>query len=115
MQRDILFLLKEKFEDGPGQPFFCQHCAEITGVLAYFPELRHQLDIRYVEFPRPRTDIVELVGEAHQGCPVLVLAEKPVGDALELMTGNFNSRYFVSGPREIACYWARVHSISRPH
>ena len=46
MQRDILFVLKEKFEGGPGQPYYCPHCAEITGVLGYFPELRHQLDVR---------------------------------------------------------------------
>ena len=115
MQRDILFLLKEKFDDGPGQPYYCPQCAEITGVLAYFPELKHKLDIRFVDFPRPRKDVIALIGEAHQGCPVLVLAEKPLADAVELMSGNFNGRYFVSGPREIAAYWARVNGISRPH
>ena len=115
MQRDILFLLKEKFEDGPGQPYYCPHCAEITGVLGYFPELRNQLDVRYVDFPRPRKDLVELIGETNQNCPMLVLAEKPGMDALEMMTGSFNGKYFLSGPREIARYWAHVHNISRPH
>lgn len=115
MQRDILFLLKEKFEDGPGQPYYCPQCAEITGVLAYFPDLRHQLDVRYVDFPRPRKDVVELIGEANQSCPVLVLAAKPATNAMELMSGNINGRYFVSGPREIARYWAQMYPISRPH
>lgn len=115
MQRDILFLLKEKFEDGPGQAYFCPHCAEITGVLAYFPELRHGLDVRYVDFPRPRKDLVELIGEANQNCPMLVLNEKPGMNVLELMSGNYNGRYFVTGPREIARYWAAIHNISRPH
>ena len=115
MQRDILFLLKEKFEDGPGQAYFCPHCAEITGVLAYFPELRHQLDVRYVDFPRPRRDLVQLIGEANQNCPMLVLAEKPSIDVLEMMSGSHNGRYFVSGPREISRYWAATRNISRPH
>jgi len=115
MQRDILFLLKEKFEDGPGQPYYCPQCAEINGVLAYFPELRHRLDVRYVDFPRPRQAIIELIGEASQGCPVLVLGEKPEAELMELTSGNLNGRYFISGPGEIARYWARVHNISRPH
>jgi hypothetical protein len=44
MKRDILFLLKEDFPDGPGLPFYCPDCAQVTGVLAYFPKLRHHLD-----------------------------------------------------------------------
>lgn len=70
MQRDLLFVLKEKFEDGPGQFFYCPHCAEIMGLLAYFPQLRHQLDVRYVDFPKPRKDLVELIGEPNQNCPI---------------------------------------------
>ncbi len=115
MERDILFVLKEKFEDGPGQPYFCQQCAEITGVLSYFPELRHHLDVRFVEFPRPRKAIIELIGEANQGCPVLVLANKPDAEALKWVTGDLNGRYFVSGPGEIARYWAHTFNIARPH
>ena len=113
--RDILFLLKEKFEDGAGPPYFCPHCAEISGVLGYFPTLRHDLDIRYVDFARPRTEIVQLLGEGQQNCPVLILAEKPGLDALEMMSGQMNGRFFISGPREIALYWAHVSGISRPH
>ncbi len=115
MQRDILFLLKENFVDGPGQAYFCPHCAELTGVLAYFPQLRHDLDVRYVDFSRPRRELVELLGEANQNCPMLILADKPGIDALEMMSGSHNGRYFVTGPREIARYWAHTRNISRPH
>ncbi len=84
-------------------------------MLAYFPSLRHGLDVRYVDFQRPRAQMVELIGEANQNCPTLVLAEKPGMDALEMTTGSFNGRYFISGPREIARYWSYVHGTSRPH
>ncbi len=113
--RDVLYLLKEAFADGPGPAYFCPHCAEISGVLAYFPRLKHNLDIRYVEFAKPRSEIVELIGEPHQSCPVLILADKPGLDALELMSGEAKGRFFISGPREIARYWAHVYGISRPH
>ena len=49
--------------------------------------------MRYVDFPPPRKDLVELIGQANQNCPMLVLAEKPGIDALEMMTGSFNGRY----------------------
>ena len=115
MQRDILFLLKHDFKDGAGPPYFCPHCAEISGVLGYFPQLKYHLDIHYVDFPRPRAALVELLGAANQNCPTLVLAEKPGLDALEMMSGEFNSRFFVTGPREIAKYWAHLYGVSRPH
>lgn len=115
MQRDILFLLKESFSDGPGQPYYCPQCAEVTGVLAYFPKLRHSLDVRYVEFSKPRQEIVQLLGDANQSCPVLVLADKPPLSALEMVSGQVNNKFFVAGPREIARYWSQIHGISRPH
>lgn len=114
-QRDVLFMLKRSFSDGPGRPYFCPHCAELSGVLAYFPELLYTLDIRYVDFAKPRTEIVSLIGEANQSCPVLVLAGAPPMDATELVTGQSNGKYYVSGPRAIANYWSQVHGISRPH
>ena len=115
MSRDTLFLLKSDFVDGPGLPYYCPHCAELSGVLSYFPKLKYTLDIRYVDFARPRVDIVAMLGEANQNCPMLVLAEKPGLDALEMMSGEFNGRFFITGPREIARYWSHVQGISRPH
>jgi hypothetical protein len=74
---DILFLLTPGFEDsardGDGKRYYCPDCAFLEGVLACCPDLRNRLDIRYVDYPRPRRPIVDLVGEAHQGCPNLVL------------------------------------------
>jgi hypothetical protein len=115
MSRDTLFLLKEDFADGPGLPYFCPDCAIITGVLSYFPKLRHHLDIKYVDFPRPRTEIVELIGTERQGCPVLILAKAPPMDALGYLTGQVNGHSFISGAKAIAMYWSHVYGVSRPH
>jgi hypothetical protein len=83
--KPILFLLRPGFEDpalGPGK-FICPPCTAVEGLLSVFPELRDEVEVRHVEFPRPRTDIIELIGEANQGCPVLVVSsdEFYTGDA----------------------------------
>jgi hypothetical protein len=74
---DILFLLNPNFTDGArdseGKRYYCPSCAFLEGVLCYCPELREKLDIRYIDYPRPRREIIALVGDANQGCPNLVL------------------------------------------
>ena len=66
MPNDQLFLLRADFADpalGPGA-YHCTDCARIEGLLSYFPALRTQLDVTYVDLPRPRAGIVALLGEA---------------------------------------------------
>ena len=74
---DILFLLTPGFtdsaRDSEGKKYYCPDCAFLEGVLGCCPELRRQLDIRYIAYPRPRREILALVGDAHQGCPNLIL------------------------------------------
>ena len=115
MDRDILFLLKHDFPDGPGRPFYCPECAQVNGVLHYYPALRHVLEVRYVDYPRPRPEVVALVGEADQGCPVLVLGSRtpPALDGVPL--GSHDGRWFVSGAEAIGNYLSQVHGIGRPH
>jgi hypothetical protein len=115
MARDVLFLLKEGFPDGAGLPYFCPDCAMVTGVLSYFPKLRHSLDIRYVDFPRPRVEVVALIGNEHQNCPVLILDQPPPMDAIGFLTGQSEGRCFISGAKAIASYWSHVYGVSRPH
>jgi hypothetical protein len=115
MHRDILFLLKHDFPDGPGTPYYCPECAQITGVLAYYPQLRHTLDVRYVDFPRPRKDILSLIGEANQSCPVLVIADGPPASVKGVEIGTFNGLHFVSGAEAIGKYLSQVHGVGRPH
>jgi hypothetical protein len=115
MSPNTLFLLKHDFPDGPGQPFYCPECAQINGVLHYYPQLRHVLEVRYVDFPRPRPDVVALVGEANQSCPVLVLGEA-AGKAPDGVTVREHAgRRFVSGAKDIGNYLAAVYGSGRPH
>jgi hypothetical protein len=96
---DILFLLSPGFtdsaRDGEGRRYYCPDCAFLEGVLGCCPELRTKLDIRYVAYPRPRREIVALVGEVHQGCPNLVL--------------DPSNQRFVDAAR-FHCFGERLHS-----
>lgn len=113
--KDTLFLLKHDFPDGPGKLFYCPECAQISGVLHYYPQLRHVLGVRYVDFPRPRPEVVALVGEANQGCPVLVLGDS-APDAVEgVKIHEHYGRRFVSGAEDIGHYLSAVYGIGRPH
>ena len=74
----------------------------MTGILWYYPEVAAKLDIRQVDVPRPRPEVVALVGEENQSCPVLVLpaGETPAGVPVA------HGRAFVSGPEAIIKYLA---------
>ena len=75
MSKMVLFLLKPGFTDDKGGPWFCPGCAGVEGFLKFAPEVERQIEVRRIDFPRPRKEIVELVGAGNQGCPVLVLAK----------------------------------------
>lgn len=79
---DVLFLVKPGFTDPayPGVQFYCWHCALLEGVLATFPECAAKLDVRRVDWPRPRHEVIELAGEANQSLPLLVLADQTGSD-----------------------------------
>ena len=115
MQRDTLFLLKHDFADGPGASFYCPECSQINGVLHYYPQLRHVLEIRYVDFPRPRPEIAGLIGAENQSCPVLVLAGAPPSSAEGCKISAYQGRRFVSGAQAIGHYLSQVYGVGRPH
>jgi Protein of unknown function (DUF3088) len=109
MDKDILFLLTGAFDaDGSG-PWFCPDCAPIEGILTYFPALKDRLDIRYVDFPRPRLAMTALVGEAHQGCPTLLTRMRPESVDALLVSGW----YVVADAEPIARYLRERYGISR--
>ena len=70
----ILYLLKRDFNDG-GKEYFCPYCMKVEGLMAMFPEIRHNVEVRYVDFQKPRSDLPVLLGETNQVCPNLVLNE----------------------------------------
>lgn len=90
MARDILYLLPPAFASETGVRQFCPDCMIVEGLLATVPGLREGVDIRYVDFPRPRQAIVDFVGPEKQGCPLLI-RDTPQGrmvteDMTEILT-----------------------------
>jgi hypothetical protein len=72
--RDRLFLLRPDWID-QDRPWFCMACAAVEGFLGYYPAVRDALDIAYLPYERPRHPVIDLLGEAHQNLPTLILAE----------------------------------------
>lgn len=73
MKKPILFLLTPDTHPDRPEGWYCPDCAIVEGALAYYPQLREALDVRHVPFPRPRHEIVALVGEAFQDSPCMLL------------------------------------------
>lgn len=115
VKRPILFLLPPDFldpEEGEG-PYVCPHCMAVEGLLSVYPVLRRSLDVRYVPFIRPRTEIIELLGEAHQSCPVLVL---PVGAVSSVAAQeSVAGRLVFKGEHAIAEALAEAYGTGRMH
>ncbi|HCM75102.1 MAG TPA: DUF3088 domain-containing protein [Cytophagales bacterium] len=113
-----LFLLHPNFTDtavdNSGQLYFCPDCALIEGFLSYYPEVRAQLEIIYVQFSKPRQVIVDLIGEQNQGCPVLVMEKKDNSDNAD----HFKSAHpylFMNTPAAIIQYLAKKFQVGLPH
>jgi hypothetical protein len=77
MKLDRLYLLKPQFMDQGKGPYFCPHCALLVGLMEFYPALTQQLEVRWLDFPRPRAELIDLLGEENQSCPVLVLHAFP--------------------------------------
>lgn len=114
MSGDRLFFLKPGFEDPerPGRYFVCPHCNAIEGLLASFPGLATQIEVYRLRFARPRTTIVELLGEQHQSLPVLVFDDsQPAPDD----AGIANGRRFVDSSERILRYLAERYAFPHVH
>ena len=108
--KDILFVLKPDFTD-QGKVYYCPGCAEVVGLLEMYPALKKQIDVQYVDFQRPRPALVSVLGEAHQSCPVLVLAEPP-SDAMKTeAVETAQGRAFVAGPEAIGAFLTKARGI----
>ena len=115
---DQLFLLGTGFQDASRQPttrmYFCPHCAVIEGFLGYYPALREKLQITYVDFLRPRPQIIILLGEENQSCPVLVLGEGDVPREIASVK-IFGKHRFINDADEITAYLAATWGVAFPH
>ena len=112
--RDILFLLPIDFDDD-GQPWYCRECIEVRGLLACYPAIAGRLDIRTVDYPRPRAAMVALLGPDQQGCPRLVIADDGWTAPAHLAITTGNGRRIVEGADAIGEYLAAAYGMPRPH
>ncbi len=112
MTRDILFLLAPGFEDDNRREY-CPECAEMWGVLSYFPAVREALEIRYQPIAHPRPGLVGMLGEGAWNCPTLVLAAgADPGPHAEAKTAR-GLRYLDSA-RDIGKYFAHLYGTPFP-
>ena len=114
-----LFLLNPDFQDvrvdGTAQSYYCPHNAMIEGLLKYYPELKQKLEIIYIDFPRPRTKLVKLIGEENQGSPCLVIS-KDNSDTVDTSYFNDTGEYlFINKKELITHYLADKYQIGKPH
>lgn len=116
MKKARLFLLRPSFADPKtgNALYHCPHSARIEGLLSFFPFLRTELDVSYVPFARPRTEIVNLLGVEHQSSPVLVFKDAETAN-LECVRLSSSGYYFVLGAEDISNYLAAVFAIPWPH
>ena len=108
--RDILFLLPPGFEDNDRREF-CPECAELWGVLHYYPAIKEAIEIRYVGIDHPRGPICELLGEGRWNAPTLVLSPEQAEIA---NAQTHNGVAYLGSAREIAKYFAARFGIAMP-
>jgi hypothetical protein len=102
--KDQLYLLQPGFHNAGLGPMYCSDSAPVEGVLSFFPQLRQLVDVHYLEFPRPRAELINLLGQENQGLPVLVLAENQAIKDTELAAQSAHGRKFFSDEKSIRHY-----------
>ena len=115
MTKDKLFLLRPDFMDAEEGPFYCPESAPIEGILSYYPQLREQLEVSYLDFARPRQAIIDEIGPDNQGMPVIVVAEGSRIPAGDFAPREANGKHFITGDQEICSYLSMAYSIGIAH
>ena len=116
-QRDTLFLLPPGFADNSRREY-CPECAEIWGVLSYYPAIQQSVDMIYQPIAKPRLDLVALLGDKNQNCPTLVLApDSPGVGSPEFANCGIMTRRgerFINNARDIGRYWSQRYGTAVP-
>ncbi len=114
MDRDRLIILDVDFADPafPDQQFYCWHCVLMEGLLSAYPEMAEKLDVERISWPRPRQEVIDLIGPDNQSVPVLVLADD-APDGLE--TGRYGTHRFIDDKDAILRALSIRYGIAAPH
>ena len=112
MTRDTLFLLAPGFLDNERREY-CPECAEMWGLLSYYPSLKESVEVIYQPIAKPRADIVALLGDKNQNCPTLVLSQgSPTFENCGIMTKN--GHRFINNARDIGRYYSQRFGTAVP-
>lgn len=112
MSKDTLFLLPPGFEANDRREF-CPECAEIWGLLAWYPALKETLDVVYVGIDHPRGPIVERLGPGQHNAPTLVLAAGSPR-AAGVPYSEAGGHAFLPSARLIAKHFTALHGTPAP-
>jgi hypothetical protein len=116
MKKPILYLLAPGFEGkkGSGGPReYCPECAEIWGVLHYFPAIKEALEICYQPIARPRKDLVDTLGEDNQNCPTLIFPKEfDIPDGVRVHEAD--GYKFLNNARAIGYYFSYAYGTPVP-
>lgn len=112
--KDQLYLLRPGFMNAGVGPLYCSDSAPVEGVLSFFPQLRAQVDVHYLEFPRPRAALVSALGEENQSVPVLILApgRNVPGNAPEPKSAQ--GKQFFNDEKTIRQYLSAQYGLPAP-
>ncbi|MEP3347387.1 MAG: DUF3088 family protein [Litoreibacter sp.] len=116
MSQAILYLLKPKFKDPihGNADFFCPQCVPIEGLLTMFPDMCQNLDIRYVDFARPRGEMGIYVGD-EQSCPQLILPNGDDTHSVKLSHEGLGKVRRIEDPKDVHCYLIARFGLPKPH
>ena len=114
MGKHTLFLLNPGFFDEEDGPFFCPHSAALEGLLKYAPQLQTVLEVRRVDFARPRPEIVALLGAENQNTPVLIIGDSQKVPAQAKVSAE-TGRAFILGEIAISNFLHSAVGTVKPH
>lgn len=116
MPTTILYLLRSDFADAQAgnTPFYCPQCLLVEGLLAAFPHVRQNLEIRYVDFDRPRGNMAIYVG-ANQSCPQLVFPDGDDRHSVGRSSPGISPARRIENVQDILAYLIQRFDLPQPH
>jgi len=109
--KDQLYLLRPGFSNAGLVPLQCPDSAPVEGMLSFFPQLRELIDVYYLEFRRPRRQLIEALGEQYQSLPVLILARGHELKETELEPSRANGVRFFAEEKRIRHYLSTQYAL----
>jgi hypothetical protein len=109
--KDQLFLLRPGFFEGSRGPLYCGDSVPVEGLLGFFPDLRRIIDVHYIDAPRPRKSVVDLVGPDNQSIPVLVLSPDRVVKDEAIGIRVDQGRRFINNEADIRKYLSAQYGV----